>query len=559
MRYTIYAFLLFLAVFPSRALGQWQPDGIILSNIYPSNDAVQLIPTESGGAILVWATCDIDDTSWDIFAQKVDGAGYLQWSPGGVPVCIAPRAQAFPLIASDGLGGVLIAWYDSRRDISKRDIYVQRLSSTGVPMWTSNGVLICDVSNSTSDPAVTSDGAGGAIVVWTDRRGYLDIFAQRVDALGAPMWATNGIAVCPIPKHKVDQMIVADGSGGAIIVWVDSRNNNNGDIYAQRLDPSGTGLWGLDGIPICTAPGTQDPEGFISDGAGGAIASWHDYRSVSADIYAQRVDGLGNMKWTVDGVAVSTNPAVQYSSVIASDDMGGAVIAWRDHRNGNIDIYAQRISDLGSPMWTPDGVALCTAPGDQFLPAISPDAGHGAVVSWNDLRDGEYDVYAQRVDASGIVRWVADGIAVSALDSMETPPHSASDGAGGAIFGWSDDRSGTRQAYARRVNEDGHASTPVGDAPLALGLSIAPGYPNPFSSSTSFVVDLPIASAVQFDVFDVTGRRVRSAHAQHEAVGSRELTFDGRDDTGRLLPSGVYFYRVKAAGQTITRKMVIAR
>jgi hypothetical protein len=64
---------------------------------------------------------------------------------------------------------------------------------------------------------------------------------------------------------------------------------------------------------------------------------------------------------------------------------------------------------------------------------------------------------------------------------------------------------------------------------------------------------------VDVEVFDVTGRRVREQRLAALPAGWREIVFDARDAGGRQLPSGVYFYRVSAAAETVTRKMVIAR
>jgi hypothetical protein len=83
--------------------------------------------------------------------------------------------------------------------------------------------------------------------------------------------------------------------------------------------------------------------------------------------------------------------------------------------------------------------------------------------------------------------------------------------------------------------------------------------PNPFTSTTTLRVGLPRASDVEIEVFDVAGRSVRNDRITTLAAGWREVSFDARDAAGTTLPSGVYFYRVKAAGQTVTRKMVIAR
>jgi hypothetical protein len=64
---------------------------------------------------------------------------------------------------------------------------------------------------------------------------------------------------------------------------------------------------------------------------------------------------------------------------------------------------------------------------------------------------------------------------------------------------------------------------------------------------------------VTIDVFDVAGRRVRALEVKGAKAGWNRVPFAGRDDRDRPLASGVYFYRVKAAGATITKKMVIAR
>ena len=72
---------------------------------------------------------------------------------------------------------------------------------------------------------------------------------------------------------------------------------------------SGLGLdpdWGdkLTNTAVCTANAGQYLSGLISDGRGGVILTWYDYRSTDADIYAQRVDLDGNTLWTVNGVVI---------------------------------------------------------------------------------------------------------------------------------------------------------------------------------------------------------------------------------------------------------------
>ena len=70
----------------------------------------------------------------------------------------------------------------------KFDIYAQRINSAGAVQWPVNGTAICTASDDQEYPAIASDGAGGAIVTWSDFRRYdftsLDIYAQRVNAAG---------------------------------------------------------------------------------------------------------------------------------------------------------------------------------------------------------------------------------------------------------------------------------------------------------------------------------------------------------------------------------------
>lgn len=92
-----------------------------------------------------------------------------------------------------------------------------------------------------------------------------------------------------------------------------------------------------------------------------------------------------------------------------------------------------------------------------------------------------------------------------------------------------------------------------------LAFAVRQNYPNPFATSTEFEVGLVRQSEVTIDVFDVAGRRVMALDPRTQAAGWKRITLDSRDAHGRLLPSGIYFYRVRAAGSEVVRKMVIAR
>jgi len=83
-------------------------------------------------------------------------------------------------------------------------------------------------------------------------------------------------------------------------------------------------------------------------------------------------------------------------------------------------------------------------------------------------------------------------------------------------------------------------------------------YPNPFTGTTAIDIGLPADAHIEIDVFDVGGRVVRRS-AMAGVKGWSRFTFQPFDNSGHELASGVYFYRVRAGGSSVTRKMLIAR
>jgi hypothetical protein len=91
---------------------------------------------------------------------------------------------------------------------------------------------------------IALDGNGGATIAWTDGRSATnpnDIYAQRINASGTVLWTTNGVGVSTATGNQAYSFIINDGSNGMIIAWQDNRSDpSRDDIYAQRLNPDGT-------------------------------------------------------------------------------------------------------------------------------------------------------------------------------------------------------------------------------------------------------------------------------------------------------------------------------
>jgi hypothetical protein len=83
--------------------------------------------------------------------------------------------------------------------------------------------------------------------------------------------------------------------------------------------------------------------------------------------------------------------------------------------------------------------------------------------------------------------------------------------------------------------------------------------PNPFNPSTTITFSLPEAQCVRLTIYALDGRRVAGLLDERRGPGWHSLTWNGRDDRGRAVASGTYFYRLEAGPYGKTRKMILTK
>lgn len=396
------------------------------------------------------------------------------WTPNGVRLCGASGLQRDPVAAFDGHGAV-VAWEDQRAGTGLADIYATRVWPTGFVAsgWPTDGVLVCGATGAQQNPQVVGDGAGGAYVAWEDARngaGNLDVYLQRLTAEGkvADGWPANGLAVVTAAGSQSSPLLRGDGGTGLYVAWLDERAGSGlGDLYATRVLAGGSFApgWAADGNAVCTAAGLQILPALAADGLGGAVLAWVDRRSgTEYDVYAQRLLPGGAMAWTTDGVAVCTATGDQTTPVVVTAGAGGAYVAWNDFRTGEGDQYAQRLEASGAPAagWAVNGRSLCMADGAQSALQANADGFGGLLAVWVDYRAADA-IYGTRVNADGSLPagWAVDGNAICAAPGAQLTPMVVPDGLGGAYVAWEDQRSVTlgSDIWAMHLNADASAAT----------------------------------------------------------------------------------------------------
>ena len=440
----------------------WIPNDTVICNAINDQEMLQICSDGAGGVINVWED-NRSGTDRDIYVQRINSTGDVQWTLNGVEVCTANFIQYDPQIYSDGVGGAIITWTDQRAGNS--DIYAQRINSYGIVLWRNNGIVISNATDSQYNPTICDDGNGGAIISWMDSRNsfFSDIYTQRVNSTGHIQWAVNGIAICTANEFQRSPQIISNSSGGAIIVWKDSRNGDS-DLYGQRVDPNGNILWTPNGKAICTHGHNQYTFNICSDNQGGIFVAWQNWESPLGryGIYAQLVNSSGDIQWATNGETIcyfSGFDGNRGIPEICIDGNGGAIITWTDTRGGNPeDIYIQRINSTGSIQWTSNGIAIVAAENSQSSVEICSDYDGGAIITWVDYRDFWLgDIYAQRINSTGDGLWTLNGVPVCMANRSQSNPQIYGDGLGGAIIVWEDNRAGIDfDIYAQGINSTGH-------------------------------------------------------------------------------------------------------
>jgi len=101
--------------------------------------------------------------------------------------------------------------------------------------------------------------------------------------------------------------------------------------------------------------------------------------------------------------------------------------------------------------------------------------------------------------------------------------------------------------------------TPVPQIAAVPTVLLQPAAPNPFNPVTSLTFSIARAGPVDLGIFDLAGRRVGTAATGWYAAGTHEVSWRALDRMGRTLPSGVYLCRLQACGETVARRVTLAR
>lgn len=562
--------LLLLVVFfglSTSIFSQWSTDPNTNNSVNTTagnQQNVATCPDGAGGIIMTW----VDASTAKIYAQRINVFGQPMWGASGMNVSGATGDHSFPCITSDAGGGAIIGWRDTRN--GSWDVYAQRVRVDGILMWAVGGVRVTFTSypNMTQLRCMGAE-AGYAIFGWLNSAQGL--YSQKLDATGARLWNATDLQISFFATNSFD--MCRDAQKGIYFTYSMPDTTPHGweeDIFAQHVTLGGDTLWN---IHYCIAHDTltQYRPSMCEDQDYGFIVAWEDFRHDShSDIYAQRVDSSGTRHWgpIQAGKPICTTSDNQTRPYCISDAHSGAHIVWQDDRlqpAAGGGLYGQNVNHGGQSQWTNNGKRIAyrvdgfeTADGRNNPQIAAVDALGGLIACWIGYYDNgltQYGVLSQRIDYYGNTMWDANGVFVTKGALKKGPSMVFDGGSSGCNVAWADGRnfgSSGYDIYAQHIK----SGAGLGDAPSkAPGKSsIKQNFPNPFNPVTRISFDISTQGFVSLKIYDMTGREVAVLANGVYTPGQYSVSWDAAN-----FATGAYLYKFITNEKTEVKTMMLVK
>lgn len=282
-------------------------------------------------------------------------------------------------------GGVYgVAWADFRN--GSWDVFYRSVGAAGVPL--TGDATIATGASASQMPSIAWSGAELGIAWYDDRDGNYEIYFNRLSPLGVA--AGPDTRVTANASFSANPKLAWSGSEYGV-VWNDNRDGN-WEVYFRRISAAGVAL-GVDSrITSSSSYSYADDLAWSGNGYG---VTFIDNRDGNDEVFFNRI-APGGFPMGAD-LRVSPTPAISsWSSLAWSGSEYG--VAWHDVRDGNYEIYMNRISAAGALLGA--DVRVTTSAATSYLPALEWTGAEWSLV-WLDNRNGSYDLFGASLDAAG--------------------------------------------------------------------------------------------------------------------------------------------------------------
>jgi len=338
----------------------------------------------TGNAYIVWQDHRDAPASGEIYFTKVD--------PDGATLVPATRLTTdaalswFPSVARDASNNIYVAWMDDRDGNS--EIYLEQLNSSGATLINDFRATI-DPADSTL-PAIAVDSLGHIHLAWAEGRdGNAEIYYREWQVSAGTFAAvTPEIRLTTDGAISWQPTIAVDSANSAHIVFIDDRDGDSDLRYVKVT----AGAISVADTSLMNNTGDSSFPSVARDPFNQLHIAWMDSTSGNPEINYMKVNNSGGV--IIGPTALTSNPSSSWWPQISSDASGYAQISWVDDRNGNFEVYYERLNTAGSVVV--NDLRLTTDPAESLLPAVLADIYSNLRITWLDTRDTNEEIYFKK-------------------------------------------------------------------------------------------------------------------------------------------------------------------
>jgi hypothetical protein len=345
-----------------------------------------------------------------------------QWSSDPAsPQLLGSGVQAQVKATPDG--GVYIAWLT---DMGGYHVYLQRFNPEGIAQFDDGGLLVSDHDNASwiaiFHMNLDVDSEDNAIITVLDERsGPWNVYAYKIAPDGSMLWGDDGLTLSNSNNANYSPRLAVLPDNSVVVTWSQDLNL----LHFQRISAAGNLMWG-DGILLeNNSSALMSPQPIV-DADGAALIQWISQTgpvwAADSKLHLQKYNQDGNPQWSEPTVAAGpvVFPMGNWSQQSKADLDGGSFSAWTK-MSGNVQsAVAQHINSIGGLYWL-GGVELSiNTNAFRMSPqlVVSEDSQELMAV-WNEsnISQSQRGVYAQRLNGNGWRTWGSNGKAVVPLNN----------------------------------------------------------------------------------------------------------------------------------------------
>lgn len=500
----------------------------------------------------------------------------------------------YPLADSESS---VVIWRDTKLGVPDRIMY-QIVHADGTLEFPGNGLFIADSSMSYISSFHTAQNELGQICLVWSHQGWAYIKSRIIDSDGSLLGSEEDEAIYSNPMNYIQNISLNTKNNQFYLSFMETSSRseksvfvlsseNNSDWSEPILIDSFSGYGAINFLStkminnyclIETVPNTFNiyklseneevsliqaelyayyPK-FYCDSANNLFLYW---QNPQAQIFVQGVRDNNELFWN-NPLVVSYHSQNHETIYAANPDIivtDGIYFIWNQSTDyvGN-EVRAQKISFTGEKIWNEEGLLLSSMSNDDNQSRLKHLNEDYIAVFWAEGESCSEKTYkVDLMSNDGSLLLGENSLALTEHDVEQYDIQTVNLADNKIMLIWEQNYQGPNTLYAQMIDFSAVDNETNDVSPMTM--TLRQNYPNPFNPETNISFNITKLGKVKLEVYNLKGQKVKTLVNSNFEVGKHTVVWNGKDDGGKQVASGIYFYRLKNGTNSSTRKMILMK